>query len=232
MTDQNGSFPTPETWLYILRRAYALFDDLEAKGFGAPPFSLGGGTALMREFKHRLSKDIDLFAYDVQWLSLFSPRLNAKAADMALDYSEQANFVKIVTDAGDIDFIVAGDVTRFDKTVHRIAGRDLPVDPASEILAKKLFYRAATLKGRDVYDMSAAIDLAPTAAARAARAVMSKRTSLLRRLAELDDMDDAAVLNGVMPYDGPLLHADGMVAKVTTFLLEHGDGTRHAEGGR
>ncbi len=80
--------PTPETWLQIIASAYALFDDAVAKGFGDPPFSLGGGTVLMLRFKHRLSKDIDLFGYDAQWLSVFSPRLNERAASLAERYTD------------------------------------------------------------------------------------------------------------------------------------------------
>ncbi len=37
---------TPDSWLAILRSAYALFADAEARGFGTPPFSLGGETLL------------------------------------------------------------------------------------------------------------------------------------------------------------------------------------------
>lgn len=94
--------PTPETWLQILASAYELFDDAVAKGFGEPPFSLGGGTVLMLRFKHRLSKDIDLFGYDAQWLSVFSPRLNERAAMLAASYTEQSNTIKIVTASGDM----------------------------------------------------------------------------------------------------------------------------------
>ena len=151
--------------------AYALFDDAVAKGFGDPPFSLGGGTVLMLRFKHRLSKDIDLFGYDAQWLSVFSPRLNERAAMLAASYTEQSNTIKIVTASGDIDFIIAADVVApVARSVDLIAGRLIAVDPVTEILAKKLFYRAATFKIRDIYDLSAAIDLAPDEAARAVRA--------------------------------------------------------------
>jgi len=78
--------PTRDSWRNVLASAYLLFDDLQAKGFGTPPFSLGGGTVLMLRFEHRLSKDIDLFGYDAQWLSFLSPRLNETAAAMATDY--------------------------------------------------------------------------------------------------------------------------------------------------
>lgn len=68
------------------------------------------------------------------------------------------------------------------RTVESKGGRLIAVDPVSEILAKKLFYRAATFKVRDVYDVSAAIDLEPQKAAKAVRAALSKREILVRRL--------------------------------------------------
>ena len=218
MTSQDTLSPTPETWREIIRQAYALFDDLESRGFGKPPFSLGGGTALMLAYEHRLSNDVDLFTYDVQWLSLFTPRLNAKAAAIALDYAEQANSVKITIEAGDIDFIVAADVTTSVKTMHQIAGRDMAVESPSEILAKKLFYRAAALKPRDVYDMSATMDLAPNVARLAMEAAVSKKGTLLRRLDELATMDEASLHIDILPYNGPLRHSAHMVAKVRGFV--------------
>ena len=43
---------------------------------------IGGGTVLMFRFEHRLSKDIDFFTHDAQWLSLLTPRLNDTTAAM------------------------------------------------------------------------------------------------------------------------------------------------------
>lgn len=210
---------TPETWSTIIAGAYALFDALESQGFGRPPFSLGGGTVLMFHFEHRLSKDIDFFGYDAQWLSLLSPRLNDAAAAMAAGYVEQANTIKIMTPHGDIDFIIAGDVTAsVDRVQNVLAGREILVDPVSEILAKKLFYRATHFKARDVYDLSAAIDLNPDAARTAVQAAASRKDILLRRLSDLAEHDEAALLNGIVPYEGALRHADDMLSKVTDFI--------------
>ena len=75
------------------------------------------------------------------------------------------------------------------------------------------------MKPRDVYDMAAAIDLKPSAAADAAKAASSKRASLLRRLDELAVMDQALLLSEILPYYGPLRHSSGMVAKVREFLV-------------
>ena len=119
-----------------------------------------------------------------------------------------------------IDFVVAADATsHVERTRRSIAGRAIDVEPASEILAKKLLYRAAGFTARDVYDMSAAIDLAPHAAAKAARAARSKRDTLRRRFEELERIGATALLDGIVPYDGRLRHADDMVGKVRDFVL-------------
>ena len=224
---------TPESWLAILESAYRLFEDAEARGFGTPPFSLGGGTILMLAFKHRLSKDIDLFGYDAQWISVLSPRLNEQAADLAMSYIEQANGVKIVMAHGDIDFIIAADATSpVERRSQAIAGRTMEVEPVSEILAKKLLYRAAGFTARDVYDMSAAIDLDPRAAAIAARAAGSKRNVLKRRFEELASIGAATLLDAIIPYEGHLRHADGMIEKVRDFVLTEFDAFTRDNGGR
>ena len=217
--------PTPESWLNIIGQTYELFDDAVARGFGDPPFSLGGETVLMLRFKHRLSKDIDFFGYDAQWLSVFSPRLNERAAALAQDYVEEANTIKISTRRGEIDFIIAADVTSpVARTSEHIAGRPIAVDPITEILAKKLFYRAATFEIRDVYDLSAAIDLAPQDASAAVQAASSKREILLRRLDQIESLPSHDVASEIVAYDGPLRHSRGMVGKVRSFVLAQ----RHA----
>ena len=216
-----GAPPARDTWTKILASAYVLFADLEARGFGSPPFTMGGGTVLMLRFEHRLSQDIDLFGYDAQWLSLLSPRLNAAAAALATSYTEAANAIKIVTADGDIDFIVAADVTAsVERSELDLFGRLMRLDSTAEILAKKLFYRAASLKARDVYDLSAAIDLDRVAATTAVRAAVSKKDLVFRSLMALRSIDREALLQGIIPYDGDLPHADDMLSKVAKFVAD------------
>ncbi len=221
----------PETWLEILAKAFALFDDLKSKGMGEPPFSLGGGTVLMLRYKHRLSKDIDFFGHDVQWLPYLNPRLNSVAESFALDYAEQANSIKIIMPMGDIDFVIAQDVaTPVHRTTMLIGDRSVLVDPTSEILAKKMFFRAVFFKARDVYDLSASIDLDPAAARLACHAARSKAPALLRRLDEMKSFDQDELLRNIVPYDDTLVHAPHMLTKVRQFIEDgldnpspHGD---------
>jgi hypothetical protein len=45
----------------------------------------------MRRHHHRLSKDIDIFVPDPQYLGYLTPRLNAEAESLTTKYVEQAN---------------------------------------------------------------------------------------------------------------------------------------------
>ena len=140
----------------------------------------------MMRMHHRVSKDVDVFLHDVQWLSWLTPRLNERVAEIVRDYSEQANSVKLVLSEGDIDFVVAGSVTGVapNETLE-FRGRTLMLEATEEILAKKLFYRAALLKPRDVFDLVAALQVLPEAAKRAIDAASPRRDLQLARLREL-----------------------------------------------
>jgi hypothetical protein len=173
-------------WEGLLSTALAILDDLDARGLGSPEVVMGGGTVLMMRMHHRLSHDIDLFLHDAQWLARLTPRLNDQVAGMVRDYSEQANSVKLVLARGDIDFVVAGSVTGAAPTeTLDFHGRAIMLEATEEILAKKLFYRAALLKPRDVFDLVAASMAFPAAAKTAVEASAPRREAQLRRLKSL-----------------------------------------------
>jgi predicted nucleotidyltransferase component of viral defense system len=174
---------TRDSWKQILASAVTIFDDLEKKGFGSPDAVIGGGTVLMFRFEHRLSKDIDFFMHDVQWLSLLAPRLNDTTAAMVTSYVEQPNGIKLVLPHGDIDFVVARPVTEA-KAVAALEfmGRTFLLEPTEEILAKKLFYRAARFQPRDVFDLVVAAELDGRAAAQAMASAASRIDVLSRSL--------------------------------------------------
>ena len=174
------------SWKPLLAEALAILDDLRARGFGAPDVVFGGGTVLMMRLRHRLSKDIDLFLHDAQWLGLLTPRLNDRVAARVADYSEQANSLKLVFAAGDIDFVVAGAVTDVTPTERLdFAGWSLPLESSAEIIAKKLYFRAGLLKLRDAFDLVAVHRADPQAALRALAASAPRRSEQLRRLRAL-----------------------------------------------
>lgn len=189
-----------EIWKGLLKTALAILDDLEAQGDGAPEVAMGGGTVLMRRMRHRLSRDIDFFMHDAQWLARLTPRLNDRVAAMVRDYSEQANSVKLVLPEGDIDFIVAGRVTGAapNETLN-FDGHTIMLEATEEILAKKLYYRAALLKPRDVFDLVAASRLFPAAAEAAVEASAPRRQAQLQRLNALAASPSDQLLRDIAP---------------------------------
>lgn len=65
---KSGSLPGGP-WEKLFPRALALIDEISRYGGIADPFwTLGGGTVLMFRYRHRPSKDIDIFVSDPQYL--------------------------------------------------------------------------------------------------------------------------------------------------------------------
>ncbi len=63
-------------WEILFRRALEIIDSVAASGARFDDWSFGGGTVLMRRYRHRVSKDVDFFVPDPQYLGYVSPRLN------------------------------------------------------------------------------------------------------------------------------------------------------------
>jgi hypothetical protein len=191
---------TRDSWRQILASAVAIFADLEEKGFGSPDMVIGGGTVLMFRFEHRLSKDIDFFMHDVQWLSLLTPRLNDTTAAMTTNYLEQGSGLKLVLPHGDIDFVVSGPVTDTKATdCLEFMGHVFLLEATDEILAKKLFYRAARFQPRDIFDFVVAMELDSVSATQALAAAASNHDLLMRRLEQLSQLPPDKLAEGILP---------------------------------
>lgn len=78
------------SWQTLFRRAVSIIKSCEKAGLPEPEWSFGGGTALMRRYRHRLSEDVDIFIGDPQYLTAFSPRLNDVAEGLTSNYAEDA----------------------------------------------------------------------------------------------------------------------------------------------
>ena len=98
----------------------------------------GGGTALMFQYWHRESKDVDIFLFDIQYLTALSPRLNDYAEEISIDYKEAANFVKLFVGDREIDFIVAPNLSGYFPVKTSLEGIELLIEQPEEILAKKI----------------------------------------------------------------------------------------------
>jgi hypothetical protein len=145
-----------ETWECLLEKAVRYI-----KNSTLPPntkkqmnWNMGGGTVLMMEYRHRLSKDIDIFLYSPQFLGCFSPRLNEMIEREVVHYSEQAEYIKLRYDEGEIDFIAA--VRLLDKPykVFHKFDTDIPCESPLEIIAKKVTYRHQSFATRDFFDLA------------------------------------------------------------------------------
>lgn len=62
------------TWKNLLPHALSIIEDIRRYATPDPFWTLGGGTVLMFRYQHRLSKDIDIFVPDPQYLGYVTPR--------------------------------------------------------------------------------------------------------------------------------------------------------------
>ena len=145
--------PTLSQWRLLLGRTIGGLALLREKGSAVPDWILGGGTALMLHTGHRLSKDIDAFITDPQYLPILSPRLGGESVWACETYAEAANHLKLVFPDGEIDFIVATPITELASEAMTIPDEQgslsvqIEVEHPVEIALKKLVYRAGRIEG-------------------------------------------------------------------------------------
>ena len=98
-------------WETLFKRALVLIDSVQKAGITLSDWSFGGGTVLMRRYRHRFSKDVDIFIPSPQYLNYLSPHLNDVTEEMTGDYTLQAEFLKLRFPEGEIDFVVSEPLT-------------------------------------------------------------------------------------------------------------------------
>ncbi len=145
-------------WKGLFKHALSLIDEIAKQKGSAPFWTFGGGTVLMLRYQHRRSKDIDIFVPDPQYLGCVTPRLSGVADRISSDYVEEADHVKLIRAEGDIDFVAAPNLTKPAFELWRIAGREVRVETAAEIIAKKMWHRGDTAAARDLFDLSLLIE--------------------------------------------------------------------------
>ena len=147
--------PHNDGWKSLLTSCFAVIDEVVRQHRVDFPIQIGGGSMLLRRYRHRKSKDLDLFVTDARLVRWCSPRFNDAAADLFPDYGEEATALKLVVGMQDVDIIVAAPVV-LDGAVDRetLAGRTILVERPREILAKKVAYRGRTFQPRDVFDLA------------------------------------------------------------------------------
>jgi hypothetical protein len=79
-------------------------------------------------YEHRRSRDIDIFLRDPQYLTALSPRLNDHTEALTGRYVEQSNFLKLIFDGGEVDFIVAPSLTTDPYMIKTVLGTETKVE--------------------------------------------------------------------------------------------------------
>lgn len=165
-------------WESLFSRALAILDHACKAGMPGD-WSFGGGTVLMLKHRHRFSKDVDIFVPDPQCLGFLTPRLNDQAEVSTHGYDEQTNSLKIYYAEGEVDFVAAGPITAapFERLV--IMGRTINVETPTEIVAKKIKFRATDFKARDIFDLALVLER-ETSARPALTALLQQQKDILR----------------------------------------------------
>ena len=126
---------------------------LEYANIDNSQWSMGGGTILMLNYHHRLSKDVDIFVSNTQYFNGLSPKLNDVADDDDF-YQEGERFISLSYPEGKIDFVKAFQVSDYLPTLKHVFNQNIFVDDDIEIVTKKVFFRGASLHPRDLYDLA------------------------------------------------------------------------------
>ena len=137
-------------WQALLLHALRLINEVTRHGGVTDPvWTFGGGTVLMLRYRHRLSKDVDFFVPDPQYLGFVSPRLSDYAESISTDYVEGPGYIKLFRPEGEIDFVASTNLTENPYEEWNLFGHKVKVETAAEIVAKKLFHRGHRATARD-----------------------------------------------------------------------------------
>jgi predicted nucleotidyltransferase component of viral defense system len=166
-------------WQDLLLHAYSLVDEIATHGIQNPFWTFGGGTVLMLRYRHRMSKDIDIFVPDPQYLGFVSPRLSDVAEAVSDKYVEGPGFVKLLRPEGEIDFVASPNLTSDPFEVWELLGRQIKVETSAEIVAKKLWHRGDRATARDLFDLALVIEREPVQLATASAFLTRNRDQFL-----------------------------------------------------
>lgn len=169
-------------WQGLLQHAFTLIDEISLRGIQNPFWTFGGGTVLMLRHRHRMSKDIDIFVPDPQYLGYVSPRLSDVAETISDRYVEGPGYIKLIRPEGEIDFVASSNLTRNPFEVWKLFGREVKVETSAEIVAKKLWHRGDRATARDLFDLALVIEREPEALSAATPFLTRHRQEFLRQV--------------------------------------------------
>lgn len=179
------SRPPLSIWRVLLNRTFEGLARLSERGQPVPNWTLGGGTALMLALGHRLSKDIDAFIDDPQYLGILDPDVGAEGVWPCIGSDRQGHYPKIVFPEGEIDFIAAGATTELPASIREVDGLTLAIQHPVEIAVSKMRHRPRTLKVRDIFDIAAVDQVHADSLAENLHRLSAMKADLLARLGDL-----------------------------------------------
>lgn len=180
--------PHNDPWKALLPDCFRVVDEVIREHNVEFPIQIGGGSMLLRRYRHRKSMDIDVFVTDAQIVRWCSPRFNEAAADLFPAYDEEAAAVKLITGMQEVDIIAAAPIILEDATEQAVlGGREVLIERPREILAKKVVYRGRNFQVRDMFDLACVATVEPEEiAAIQPWLTLGHLDSLEARLAELE----------------------------------------------
>jgi len=204
-------------WETLFQRALVLIDSVQKAGITLSDWTFGGGTVLMRRYRHRFSKDIDIFIPSPQYLNYLSPHLNETTEEMTGDYTLQAEYLKLQFPEGEIDFVVSAPLTQDPVIAETIFGREVMVETSAEIVAKKVWHRGDRFRARDIFDLALVAEKEPDALKSIAPILRDRKDVIMARIKASDAnlRDDFANLE-VLEYR----HSYDECVKIVSKLLE------------
>jgi hypothetical protein len=172
----------PGAWRGLFVHGLALMREMRLRTRPDAVWTFGGGTALMLRHAHRLSKDIDLFVPDPQYLGFVNPRLSDVAAGVSDNYIEAMEYVKLMRPEGEIDIVAAHNLTAQPWTLETIMGEAVCVETDVEIVAKKMWHRGNQATARDLFDLVLVLQTDPAGLAREAQWMVRHRDAFLEQI--------------------------------------------------
>jgi Nucleotidyl transferase AbiEii toxin, Type IV TA system len=172
----------PGVWRSLFVHALALMREMRLRTRADATWTFGGGTVLMLRHAHRLSKDIDLFVPDPQYLGFVNPRLSDIAAGVCHDYVEAMEYIKLLLPEGEIDIVASQNLTEQPWTLETIMGEKVCVETDVEIVAKKMWHRGNRATARDLLDLCLVIQTDPSGLRREAQWLVRHRDAFLQQI--------------------------------------------------
>jgi nucleotidyltransferase AbiEii toxin of type IV toxin-antitoxin system len=176
-------------WLRLFRVAHSLIEQVNSTQPIIDYWTFGGGTAMMLQIDHRESNDVDIFLSDPQALQFLDPQKRDFQFEIHPDdcRGDGARSLKLAFyDIGQIDFIVAGSLTATPTTEANVDGQMVLLETISEIITKKIYYRASSIQARDIFDIAAAGEHNPGALIDSLRMHRDRVTHALATISNLN----------------------------------------------